>query len=197
MINNIQLRGIVQSLVLWGQGNKGYYPGFDSEGDVVAASVEERLQILLEGNYFTSEYVIAPVDTKAEWTTGALTTANYSYAMLDIDGPTGSGRAQEWRETANINAVVLSDRNIGENSTGNVKSIHTDTLGEWFGSVAYNDSHVEYENTHILETGYGRKKSAAVDGEVEFMSEFVFDQDNLFTEDTRTGDDAFMIYSGK
>lgn len=178
MQSNTQARGIHQSLVMYAQGNGGHYPGFDSSGNLVDASVEYRYQQLLDGMYFTGEYMISPVDSRVEWLGGPVSSSNYSYAMLDVNAK--GERAQEWRETLNQFAPVLSDRNSGPEFGGTIASVHTNTLGDWQGSVAWNDNHVRFEVTHLVDTIYGAGASNI--------------GDNLFEE--AGGDDAYMIFSG-
>ena len=180
MQSNTQIRGIHQAMVMYSQSNRTKYPGIGEDGDIVDASVEYRFQELLEGNYFTGEYAISPAETKTVWTTGKVTSANYSYAMLDIDGEEG-GRTYEWQDTINDEAVVMSDRNTGPDAAAKVQSLHSDEPGEWEGSVVYNDNHVRVESTHILPTKYG---PAALNP-----------ADNLFASDSP--DDALMIHSGQ
>lgn len=179
MQNNTQIRSIHQGMVMYAQGNKSNFPGLGKEGEVVNMTVEHRFWILLDSNFFTGEYAISPVETKTEWTTDVVTTAHYSYAMLDADS--GGERASEWKETLNTLAPAMSDRNTGRDVMSHVSSIHGRVDdGHWRGSVAWNDNHVEFETTHRLETKYGKGPEHA--------------DDNLFASDR--DDDALMIYSG-
>ena len=75
----------------------------------------------------------------------------------------------EWSETLNSQAPVMGDRNNGENAKANksnggtitgdeakISSVHTNLgKGVWKGSVAWNDNHVTFENSPILETKFG------------------------------------------
>lgn len=188
MQRNTQTRGIHQSLVMYSQGNGGYYPGLDNKGNLIDATVEYRFQQLLDANYFTGEYAISPAENKSVWATGTVTSEHYSYAMSDIDAGPG-GRINEWKDTLNTQAVTLSDRNIGSDTDTNVESLHNNTPGDWFGAVAYNDNHVVFETTHILPTGYTIFDDA---GEPSILQHAA---DNLFASDS--ADDAMMIHSGK
>jgi type II secretory pathway pseudopilin PulG len=176
-----QTRGIHTALVLYAQGNGAYYPGFDKDGNVVDLTVEYRFRELLEDNYFTGEYAISPSETLHPWTQGPVSTANYSYAMLQVDVPVAGGRRVEWRETTNKLAPVLSDRAI-PNGSGAIKSLHTNPapgVTEWRGSVAWNDDHVTFENVTSLTTQYGSTDNK---------------NDDLFT--AASDSDAWMIYTG-
>ncbi|MCC6680860.1 MAG: type II secretion system protein [Phycisphaeraceae bacterium] len=174
---NTQTRGIHQSMVMYAQGNGGYYPGLDDQGNIVDVTVENRYQILLDNQFFTGEYMISPVESRLEWTTGTVTSQNYSFALLKIDA---GGRYDEWKETLNSTAAVISDRNTGSDTQTNVSSIHTDP-GDWRGTVTWNDNHTTFETTHKLsDTQYGS-------GPVNKL-------DNLF--EPAGDDDAYMIYSG-
>ena len=176
-------------------------------------TVEARWAIMLDGNYFNGEYVISPVETKTEWTTTDidLTFENYSYALLSITETVNAanpvketGRFNEWKDTLNTEAIVITDRNTGDGTSnagsggGGVSSIHTEEDGgEWRGSVGWNDNHVEFETDHVLDTRY----SNGVFNDSSDNSK----EDNLFVNDDGAGtgiggnpDDtynAFMIYS--
>lgn len=180
-----QLRGITQSLTNYANTNNSYYPGVSSMGDLFDARVEYRYWVLLDQNYFTGEYVISVTETKTGWTAGNVSNANYSYAMLKLDGEVGqrsdTGRRQEWRNTFNPDAVVVSDRNIGSDTQSNVQSLHVAEDEGWKGYVAWNDGRASFESTHLLDTLYGKAGTLQTD-------------DNLF--EAVGEDDAYMIYTG-
>lgn len=181
MQNNTQVRGVHQAMVLYAQSNKSYYPGIDLQGEVVDASPAGRLQLLLEGNYFTGEYLINPADGgMTAWTSGQLLPTEYSYAVLDIAAP--GGRRDEWRDTLNADAAVLSDRNTGMSGDPvDLMSVFTDTPGDWRGGVAWNDNHVVFETDAILSTQYGDYPRNP--------------NDNLF--EAAGTNDAMMIHNGQ
>lgn len=176
-----QVRGIHTSLVLFSQGNNTYYPGIDKDGNRMADyAVAFRFQELLDDNYFNGEYLISPSETKSTMTQTQVrpTTANYSYAMLNLSDRNVS-RIHEWRDTSNDKAIVLGDRAIAHGQNGAIKSVHTNpssNASQWRGSVAWNDNHVTFEATHHLDTQYGEE---------------TFDHDNLFDN---AG--ASLVYSG-
>jgi prepilin-type N-terminal cleavage/methylation domain-containing protein len=159
---------------------------------------QARYWILLTGDYFTPEYAISPSETEQVTpyeqpdnnpqddpvVFDLANEKNYSYAMLMITstgpgaGPDANNAARfaEWKETLNSQAIVLSDRNLGQNGTeGGSQSIHGDTQGDWSGSVLWNDNHVGFENTQLFETKYAN--GLLNDGNTP---------DNLF-EDNNTG----------
>ncbi|HAI11158.1 MAG TPA: hypothetical protein DCM28_05595 [Phycisphaerales bacterium] len=182
MQNSTQIRGIHSGLVLFSQGNNTYYPGYDRDGNRMEDySVEFRFQELLDDNYFTGEYIISPSETKSasNTTPSKITTANYSYAMLNLS-VLDSPRNHEWRDTSNSEAVVLSDRAISNGKDGAIKSVHTNPssdINEWRGAMGWNDNHVTFEATHDqLTTQYGDSQ---------------FTADNIF--DTESGS---MVYEG-
>jgi len=186
MQNSTQVRGIHSGLVLFAQGNNTYYPGLGPEGGSgesvngdSALTVENRMRLLIEDNYFTGEYIISPSETKPEYDgTGRLAKENNSYALLAL---TGEGeRVKEWRETSNSESVVVADRAIS--TEHGLVSVHTRKAGEvdlWRGSVGFNDNHVEFRSTVVLPTKYGAA-----------TNEF----DNLF--EAAGNDDAAMAYHG-
>ncbi len=199
MQNNTQVRGIHQALVMFAQSNNEHYAGFEGDGDILQSgdtpsgggsdgdNPGERFEILLDGNFFTGEYAISPTESgKTEWTSSAIEIGprHYSYAMLRIgdgsDNKFNANVVREWKDTLNTEAPVVGDRNTGtgdDNTSGNgVSSIHTEEdEGDYRGSVAWNDNHVNFETTHVLGTKFGG--GTAND-----------DNDNLFIDDD--GDDA-------
>lgn len=179
MQNTTQVRGVAQSLVIYGDGNRGYYPGIDQFGNPADLTVENRFWVLLDNNSFSGEYLVSPSETKTVWQSGPLTTANYSFALLDISDE--GGRRDEWRETINVSAITVSDRNTGTSgANADVMSIHTGSPGDWAGSIGRNDGSASFDNTHEQDVRYGRGQTYSLD--------------NIF-EMTGT-DDAMMIYSG-
>ncbi len=176
-----QLRDIHQGLVTYANSNKEWFPGIDKLGQDEGITVEQRYQILLEGDYFTPEYAISPTETEAiePWQDqdSPITSANYSYAMLQIPEQEG-GRREEWSQTLNSLAIVVSDRNLA--SKTNPTSIHSERDEPWHGSVLWNDNHVGFEDTDELETKYGS-------GELN-------EKDRLFISAGKF--DALLIHSG-
>jgi len=186
MQNSTQVRAIHSGLVLYAQDNNAYYPGFNSQGALgqsvnggSALTVENRLRMLLEANYMGPEYIISPYETKDAFDgKGMLTKHNYSFALLALNG--SGERLKEWRETANSESVIVSDRAIS--TKYGLRSVHQRESGEegfWRGSVAWNDNHVTFELTEVLRTKYG-----------ETVNEF----DNLFG--AAGNDDAAMACQG-
>lgn len=186
-----QLRAIHQGMVIFANSNKNYFPGFDSRGDVISNGAittgnsgdgntpQARYWILLDGDYFTPEYAISPSETEpiVPYVSGHVLADNYSYAMLSVM-PNASGRAAEWTQSLNSQAIVLSDRNTGTNGTNMVDSVHSGSPGSWEGSVLWNDNFVSFERTQFFETKYD---SGTVNG-----------NDNIFEDDGTGGYDAIM-----
>lgn len=211
MQNSTQVRGIQTALVLFSQGNNTYYPGITTTGtqsstientgganaapSLTATEVENRFKVLHADNYFTSEYMISPSETKTSYdATNDLTSENYSYAMLqigsadDASSVMGTGqRRNEWRDTSNSEAVVISDRaklNSSSGGTDYIKSVHTNpsssTVNEWRGSVGFNDNHVSFEATH--------------NGLTTQMGDVTTTGDNLFATGGVNADDVAMAF---
>lgn len=216
MYSNTQLRGIHQGMVTFAQSNKrgghdGFFPGLDGSGNIIpdgeatgfsgeGTQPAARLRMMLDGNFFTPDYLINPADVRAnEYEFSAqieadpdnpLTSEHYSYALLGIadelartkDGlPTGGdGRALEWKETLNTSAIVLSDRAIGSGRE-DLSSVWTAPgSGDWRGGVVRNDNSTSYETTAEFEqTKYGNYD--------------VNDLDHLF-EDAPDASDAFLVF---
>lgn len=190
-----QLRGVHQGLVTFANSNKNWFPGINSDGVDYGIEIESRYFLLLDGDFFTPEYVINPSESDpniTEWSgQGPVTANNYSYAMLQL--PASGGRREEWRQTLNSQAVVVADRNIG--TPENAISIHTNGYWEssstfgcsnnsrwverWVGEVLWNDNHVAFSTTDTLDTRYGQVENLG---------------DGLFV--SATPNDALLIHSG-
>jgi len=181
--NNTQLRGIHQGMVIFAQANKagsqeGYFPGLSPQGEIKTTKHGDKFLIMLEANLFTSEYIINPLDQGREaWTVkeGDLTTKHYSYALLQInDAEDDKGRHQEWRETINSRAIVLSDRNTKAGKERG--SLWTDTDPEaegWHGAAVHNDNSTRFEQDSIFEeTKYGEGEVNEKDGLFEAAGAF-------------------------
>ena len=191
-----QTRGIHQGEIFFAQQNNRWCAGFDRNGKLDTDHVFDgepqstdwngydqstprapawRLRRLLENDYFTGEYCVSPSETKPFWSTGvSMDPDKFSYAMLKIEGEADSPRKQEHKETNNALAVVISDRLI-RNSSG-YRSVHTypddPNAIDWKGSVCWNDNHVTFEITFVLDTKYG---------------DITNKDDNLFTESNPSG----------
>lgn len=181
MQHRTQIRGIHQGLVVYANSNKNWFPGINAAGEDEAISVEQRFRILIDEDYFTPEYAVSPLersDSPIEaWDTESeLTKENYSFSLLQI--PAEGGRRNEWRQSLNSQAIVLSDRNT--ETKARPSSIQVEPGESWAGHVLWNDSHVVFENTDSLETKYGGGK--------------LNDADRLF-ESSGNGD-ALMVHTG-
>lgn len=175
--NASRLRGIHQNFIVFANGNNSYYPGIKANGRVIlpaeranydlltnapARSARLRFELLLVNNYFSADYIISPGETLTSWKPGEEVTAEmYSYALSAFNNNDATGelgnwtRNNEWRETANSEAVVITDRNVSGDSsaTGDkaqAQSIWTTTPGDWRGNVAWNDNHVTFETSPVM-----------------------------------------------
>ncbi|MEE9405101.1 MAG: prepilin-type N-terminal cleavage/methylation domain-containing protein [Algisphaera sp.] len=214
MANNTQLRGIHQGFVTYAQSNKsggndGFFPMLDSKGKVAAAEVNQVNQdfgglaygtpsnavaIMVNGNYFTPDYVINPADAdaaEADVTTAGgadIELTNFSYAFLDFRaaGVAAVGdaiaaatapRGGEWKETLNTSAIVLSDLNTGTDATTGtgISSVWTEKAsGDWRGGIVHNDNSTSFETqAEVEQTKYANLDAVATD--------------NIFADDPTTG----------
>ncbi|MEM9252246.1 MAG: hypothetical protein AAGB29_07825 [Planctomycetota bacterium] len=181
----------------------------DVDGGVPAG----RYALLLRGNFFTPGYIVGPFErNKTVWRfgDGDLTDEHFSYAMLaldldedgQVDGPMKDGepvrrpgtdrrlcynRTEEWAETLNTLAPVISDRNLGEDVNRGARSIQSSgEPGSWIGGVVYNDNHVVHQLGQRVESKFGR--AHGFDGKATSL-------DNLFAEDSEMAkDDAVMVF---
>ena len=102
MQNGTQVRGIQGSYALFANGNNGYYPGFNGkdfnfippkgwmQGKPDGQLDAQRMALMLENSFYTGDYYISPQEVKKPWITGLVTTANYSYAALQLPFPSGT-----------------------------------------------------------------------------------------------------------
>lgn len=222
MENSSRVRGIHQNMVIFSQGNRTYFPGIKSNGRVLlstdfatagiptpggrtGADPSARFELLVRKDYFNPEYMISPGETKTAWVPGTnqvmgtTATAHYSYAVLRLDHQSDGRlesfrRHDEWRDTSNSLAVVVSDRNTtgdadtdGKATTtsgaGTAKSIWTVNPGDWQGSVGFNDNHVAQVQSPIIEqTQYGKGMQAQ--------------EDNIFQRHTADETVKFILRDG-
>jgi prepilin-type N-terminal cleavage/methylation domain-containing protein len=201
MQSNTQVRGIQQAMVLFAQGNNGYYPGMNSRGgleqDINMSGLDgddpgARYTLMLQGNFFTGEYCISPVDVKIEWTSDIADSGQYSYAILDISL---APEQTEWRDTINTEAIVICDRNISDVANeANVQSIWTTEKGDWRGSIGWNDNHTTFEtkahDDNREENSYKTKYGTNINDPDDNPPT----GDNLFEDDDESLGDAFMIF---
>ena len=185
--NTTQVRGIVQSLITYAHGNREKFPGVNDKAFILqddgtadsltgrsghGATVEARYWLLLDTNSFGGDYLISPAETKTAWTSGPVTAANYSYAMLNIHSeggildhdrvrPDQVGRAREWKVNGNHQAVLISDRarvswgRIGA-KYNSIFSIHTqENSMAWAGSVGRGDGGASFHYVDVHDTKYG------------------------------------------
>ncbi len=188
MQNSTQLRGIHQGIVTYSTSNNGHYPGVGPDGEIVDATVAGRFELLIDGDYFTPDYMVSPGEVGFDIevmkaTTDPVTEKNYSYAMLQIDNQ-GQRRA-EWFDTYNPLAIIVSDRAV-PNGKG-IRSLHTKPaldFDDWQGTIVFNDNSTRFV-THYqkgIETRYGEAETNNVD-------------DHLFI--AASDDDAMMIHKGQ
>jgi len=205
MQNSTQVRGIHKGMVLYAQGNSTYYPGAarvasTNSVSINDASITGRFLKLLTGEYFAGNYAISPSENTQKdtpysgGTSGTvLSTTQLSYAMLFLGAASTANEREEWRDTVNSRAIVVSDRAI-VNGTG-LRSAHTEpsnNTNEWRGSVGWNDNHVTFEASFVVQkTRYTNSSSPAnaTDGDG------VNATDNLFADNVTaaTEGDAFMV----
>jgi prepilin-type N-terminal cleavage/methylation domain-containing protein len=170
MKNSANLRGIAQSFAIFGNSNNDYLPGLNNGGAILSpsttgvginnagsgAGVGARFWILLNGQYIGGDLLLNPQDSLNKWASGqGVGTANNSYAGLAIGDTSSStttatheGRAAEWKNNANSQAVLLSDRIYSGTTDGTFQSVWTTTAGDWKGNLVWGDVHAEFAQTN-------------------------------------------------
>jgi prepilin-type N-terminal cleavage/methylation domain-containing protein len=194
MKNSSQQRGIHQSMVIFAQNNNTYLPGLNSNGVPLAsteasysaatfaktgggASFTGRYYILLNGSFVAGDLLINPQDVLTKWSTSTSMPSvdQFSYSLLRVAssattttfaGDDGQNRVTEWRDNANSQAILISDRNTAATATSAaVRSVWSQSSGtgaDWKGTVLWGDNHAEFLNatnarlgTLSLNTKYG------------------------------------------
>jgi competence protein ComGC len=176
MQNSSTVRGIHQAMVIYSLNNNTYLPGLDSHGNILPAndpnfslvpkntltggSMSGRYYILLNEKFISSgDLLINLKDKMAKWKdkTAMPATDQFSYALLRIasaadttDIGNQAGRIVEWRDNANSQAILISDRNTASTATSaavrSVWSTTTGTQADWKGTVLWGDNHAEFLN---------------------------------------------------
>ena len=156
--------------------------GADGYGSAATGTPNNAVALMLNANSFTPEYVLNPADSQAvevEPDTTVLytgTTQNYSYAFLDLGaagaatttGPGDKQRSQEWKETLNTSAILLSDKNTGTGAAAtanNISSVWTEeNSGDWRGGIVRGDNSTSFETSSRFEqTKYGTATANTTD----------------------------------
>ncbi len=222
--NGTRVRGIVQSMIQASESRRGFFPGFDgfaftNDGTATTGNsgpgqtVEARFWILLNGNYTNGDALVSKQETKDPWTTGQVTTDNYSYAMLKIASNTNTDptngrngndrfRREEWRNEQNAQAPIISDRlTLGPANSVQAASqpeeyasIHDgSTKGNWIGSIGFGDLHVDFAKTPLIDTRIaGYSNSIDTPGQDDIFAQL----DTSATNSDDINKNAAMVYEG-
>jgi hypothetical protein len=164
---------------------------------------------MLNGQYFTPDYCINPIDGGTVKPASLGATANpgkvlstvgtemsFSYAMLKIeaDGGGDAGRRREWKESINSSAAVISDRNEATSATDAESPWNDELSGDWTGTVTMNDGSATFVT--FQEAG----QSKAIVENTRYGGGATVLEDNLF-DDTTVGStgatpdaNAFMVF---
>lgn len=138
------------------------------------SNTRHRIAAMVAEDFMPAEYAASPSETAGVevWDRNVDFDRNHnSYALLriesndnldpsDPDAGQTSVRRKAWSDTGNSQAVIASDRNTTvPNDSTNPESVHTEVdSGKWEGGVVWNDNHVGYEKSHVMETTrYGRQ----------------------------------------
>ena len=185
---------------------------YTSGGAGAGAHVGVRFELMILSDLFPSEYTVSPAEAgDSVLRTGCAfigyedaTVVNYnssfwSYALSQIATggtfePAGS-KYEEWNDTLNAQNVIVSDRllrldrnvNPPETAPDSHRSLWSPDNGggDWGGSMTFNDGHVVFSPTSVIETRLGM-----IDNET----------DNIFSKAWGAGagpeDNVRMVYRG-
>jgi prepilin-type N-terminal cleavage/methylation domain-containing protein len=155
--------------------------GSVSTKSVGGASFAGRYYILLNGSFVAGDLLINPQDVLEKWSNSTVlpTVTQFSYSLLRVAGSTnttsfggtaglaeGTDRVVEWRDNANSQAILISDRNTSATATSavvrSVWSTSSGTQADYKGTALWGDNHAEFLNasngrlgTLSLNTKYG------------------------------------------
>jgi len=200
MQNSTQVRGIHQGAVIFSQGNKGWFPGIDADGenlgtaDIPSSSADGdywsdsggsgvgipgRYALLLNANAFTPEYLIAPSDPVAVATENGALIRNgdpngpsYSYALLELR-PLGNASAGEGRKSEwrdTVNSSAVVITDRNTNTAASPESIWTEE-----GSGQWKGSIVRNDNS----TGF---ESTHIVQNTKYGNNTTSDTDNIYDQ---------------
>jgi len=224
--NNARVRSIHQALVGHASGNRDFYVGLDSRGNMIpngtqtnksgdGYTAEGRYAIILRDKLLSAESVISPLDdvsSRYAWQPGqywdtAVIYRNYSYAMLaiswqEITGtgtPTRNYRLAEWGigTTGKINNRALM---IADRNTGAGPAIDRedpDRATSLHSGELWQGSTVWNDgHTEFLDKHW--QVSTKYDGgPPRHNSEYDRGTDNIFVNDkARNRQDALMVHHG-
>ena len=150
--NSTQVRGIIKAIVIYANEHSNeQYPGIDGEGQVTDSDPAGRFLVLLTRDRDPLEPVILvnPVDDATTVWDGVstFTSANHSYALLDISEP--GARRKRWSNEIDASTPLISDRNTATDGKSTA-SVWNDT--QWEGAVGWGDGHVTFENSPVVDT---------------------------------------------
>ena len=152
---------------------------------------------MLDGDFFTPEYLLSPGETNADITEAdealAFTGDNVSYAVLRINTlANNTKRTQEWRNSLNTQAIVLGDRATGGSGyTANTSQLTSATAtadsiwseegdGDWKGSLTRNDNSTSFENDEVFD-------------DLQYSNGAIQTDDNIFHQDT--DEDCVLLFN--
>jgi len=215
MKNSANLRGIDQSMVIFGNSNNDYLPGMSNNGTILTsttsygqgtnqtgASFHGRLWILLNGQYIGGDLITNPQDSLSKWVTSKdVTSSNTSYAGLAIGANSTTslttnheGRAAEWKNNANSQAIMFSDRLYvtSDQLDTSVQSVWTSSKGDWKGNLVWGDNHAEFQQTNKNFTTRYLATTETADNLFATISAANISEDGAATANSTSN--AYMVY---
>ena len=144
-------------------------------GEYIISPADSKTEWTTTGNDFMTDFYSYSLPQTCQTNTdlNVLTAAQEAGAdRAQNSAEFWAGNLAEWRDTLNSQAFVVADRISDDtpnvpNSIANwatIASIWTSEEGDWRGSVAWNDNHVDFENTAVMEdTRFGTGPSLEQD----------------------------------
>jgi type II secretory pathway pseudopilin PulG len=152
--NSLQVSSIVKALSIYASEHGHGFSGVDADGDVTDADPAARLFALVSSSSdpLDPKLLVNRVDSVTTVWDGVspFTSANYSYALLDISEP--GLRRKRWINEMNASTPLVSDRNTATDGKSTA-SVWNPT--SWEGSIGWGDGHVRYERSPVQDTSMG------------------------------------------
>jgi hypothetical protein len=200
------MRGVHQSMVIYAQNNNTYFPGFDAHGKILpttdplfssapgnslsGGSMSARYYILVNRGFLDGRALLNSQEiTPQAWKSPAAlpTPDQFSFALLRIapssqstDITPHTARANEWRDNANAQALLITDRNTGSSTASTaVRSVWSTTWSgaDWQGNVVWGDNHTDHlkaPNSHLGPLSLTTKYANIIN-----TNDFLFSSDGL------------------
>jgi prepilin-type N-terminal cleavage/methylation domain-containing protein len=140
-----------------------FFPAAGGNAAFTGAHYQMRFGMLIDQGVIAAEHTFSPAENEGtQWqrtvwdgtSTLAGTALHFSYAMLEINinANTTTNSLQSWRDSMNSLTPIFSDRTLALGYSATIDE-HFSLWNEekWEGVVAWNDGHVTFESSPVME----------------------------------------------